>query len=85
MQPFTLPDLLEHNLSERADKIALLHGEESVTYGELAREVERWARKLAALGVEREIGCAFTCRSPSKRSLRHWRSRTIGGLFYECH
>lgn len=53
MQPFTLPDLLKHNLSERADKIAILHGEESVTYGELSREVERWARKLVALGLKK--------------------------------
>jgi len=53
MQPFTLPELLEHNLSERADKVALLHGEEAVTYGELAREADRLARKLTALGVRK--------------------------------
>lgn len=53
MQPFTLPDLLNHNLSERADKIAVIHGEQTVTYSELARDVERWAGKLAALGVEK--------------------------------
>lgn len=51
MQPFTLPELLEHNLPERAEKVALIHGRESMTYGELAREAERLARQLAALGI----------------------------------
>lgn len=81
MQPFTLPDLLEHNLSERADKIALLHGEETVTYGELARQVERWSRKLAALGVEKGDRVCVHLPKSIQEVVATLAVSTVGGLF----
>lgn len=81
MQPFTLPDLLEHNLSERADKIALLHGQDTITYGELAHEVERWARKLAALGVEKGDRVCIHLPKSFQEVVATLAVSTVGGLF----
>ena len=53
MQPFTLPDLLYHNLPSRAGKTALVQGDRQVTYAELAADVECTAAKLLSLGLRK--------------------------------
>ncbi|MGE5201791.1 MAG: benzoate-CoA ligase family protein, partial [Acidobacteriota bacterium] len=48
-------DLIERNLSAgRAGKLAFRDDRTSLTYGELAEQVDRWANALRALGVEPE-------------------------------
>ncbi len=48
-------DLLERNLrAGRADKVAFVDDTDSITYGALARRVNRFANALEALGVEQE-------------------------------
>lgn len=43
--------LVEDHASRMPDKICLVMDDRSMTYGELDREVNRWARGLAAHGV----------------------------------
>jgi 4-hydroxybenzoate-CoA ligase len=48
-------DLVDRNVAEgRADKLAFLEAERSLTYGELQRQTCRFARLLARLGLRRE-------------------------------
>jgi len=47
-------DVLERNLSARADELALLSAERCCTFGEIAAEVNRVANALARLGLRRE-------------------------------
>ena len=44
-------DILERNLAERADKVALLSPERVLTFGEVSQEANRVGRALAGLGV----------------------------------
>jgi benzoate-CoA ligase len=48
-------DLIERNLQEgRAEKLAFIDDSTSITYGELARRVDRFAHALVQAGVRRE-------------------------------
>ncbi|MEM7247985.1 MAG: benzoate-CoA ligase family protein [Acidobacteriota bacterium] len=44
-------DILEHNLAERCDKVALLSAERQLTFGEVSEETNRVGNALRALGV----------------------------------
>lgn len=50
----TFTDVLERHATERPDAIALVDGERRLTYRELHHLVERVARGLASLGIDRE-------------------------------
>ena len=48
-------DLIERNLEAgRRDKLAFIDDRQSITYGELARRVNRFAAGLRSIGIERE-------------------------------
>lgn len=53
MFPFTVHDLLECNVTDRADRTAIVLGHESLTYGDLAAHVEAMAAGLVEMGVRR--------------------------------
>ena len=64
MHPFTLVDLALQNLSERRDSIAVVCGDESLTYGELAVQAEYYARRLIGIGVrKRDSVCLHVPKS----------------------
>src|SRR5215213_7554124 len=47
--------LVDRNLEAgRADKVAIFYGEEEVTYGELARRINRLGHALKGLGIGQE-------------------------------
>ncbi|HET7479508.1 MAG TPA: AMP-binding protein, partial [Rubrobacteraceae bacterium] len=47
--------LVDRNLEAgRADKVAIYCGDEQVTYGELARRINRFGHALTGLGIDRE-------------------------------
>ena len=47
--------LVDRNLEAgRADKVAIFYGAEEVTYGELARRINRFGHALRGMGVDRE-------------------------------
>ena len=47
--------LVDRNLEAgRADKVAIFFGAEEVTYGELARRINRFGHALRGMGVDRE-------------------------------
>lgn len=50
---YTLYDLIENNLPDRADKTALVLGDAELTYGELARRAEALAAWLHERGIRR--------------------------------
>ncbi|WP_332812210.1 AMP-binding protein, partial [Sphingomonas sp.] len=47
-------DLLDHNVAERADKVAVIDRDGRTTYGDLADRVAAMAAVFGALGVRRE-------------------------------
>lgn len=49
----TLYDLLAHNLADGAERVAIEHGDERLTYADLHARVERLAQWLISVGVER--------------------------------
>jgi acyl-CoA synthetase (AMP-forming)/AMP-acid ligase II len=53
MEIFTLYDTLERNLASDSGRIAIISGDNAVTYGELARQVLDVAGALWSLGVRR--------------------------------
>lgn len=53
MQIFTLYDLLERNLASNPSRIAVISGENAVTYGEIGRQALEIAGVLWKLGVRR--------------------------------
>lgn len=59
-----LDDLIRHRLRTTPEATAILHGERSITYGELAEEVDRAARMLGGLGIGRgdRVGLMFPNR-----------------------
>lgn len=50
---WTLPDLVQAQSRAVPDKLAVVSGEDRLTYGELAGLANRWARALQDAGVER--------------------------------
>jgi 2,3-dihydroxybenzoate-AMP ligase len=48
----TIPEALADSIAQRPGKIALVHGEERVTYAELGKRVERFARHFVRSGLK---------------------------------
>jgi acyl-CoA synthetase (AMP-forming)/AMP-acid ligase II len=59
-----LDDLIRHRVRTTPDTAAILHGDRSITYGELAEDVDRAARMLGGLGIGRgdRVGLMFPNR-----------------------
>ncbi|HEY0782588.1 MAG TPA: amino acid adenylation domain-containing protein, partial [Thermoanaerobaculia bacterium] len=55
----TLPRLFARQVEERANEVALVHGETTLTYGDLARRASTLAARLTAAGVGPEVPVAL--------------------------
>ena len=63
----TLHDLFAEQAALSPDAVALVSAGTALTYGELARQATRWARRLRALGVGPEVRVALCLdRSPAR-------------------
>ncbi|MEK8021020.1 MAG: AMP-binding protein, partial [Candidatus Parabeggiatoa sp.] len=81
MFSFTIYDLLEKNLPNRADHPALILGDTQLNYGELAKQVNKMAAWLHKHGVRRgdRIGICFP-RS-FEEVIATFASARIGAIF----
>ena len=61
--------LVDRNLEAgHADKVAIFYGDEEITYGELARRINRFGHALKASALARRTGScsSSTTRPPSR-------------------
>jgi acyl-CoA synthetase (AMP-forming)/AMP-acid ligase II len=78
---FTFPDLILKNLHTDAKKIALIDGDQEVSYGQLANLVQQYAEHLYALGVRKGDRVCVHLRKSIDEIVALFAASKIGGIF----
>jgi benzoate-CoA ligase family protein len=73
-------DVLERNLRERADKVALVSEARTLTFAEMAAEVDRVAHGLAGLGVRRGDTVALLAPDSAEWVATYFAVIKLGGV-----
>ncbi|MGW6020536.1 amino acid adenylation domain-containing protein [Streptomyces sp. NPDC055099] len=77
----TLPELFRRQVERSPDAAALVSGERTLTYGELAAEAGRWARCLIAAGVGPERRVAVLAPASAVTTISLLAVSMAGGVF----
>lgn len=81
----TLFELFAANAQRHPDKLAIVDGEQRITYGELRQRVDRLAGQLLDLGLAPGDVVSLQCRNSSVMPLVHLACNRIGLLYLPLH